>query len=81
MPPSLEELILDGHFDFPHKFTGGIPSEWGSLTNLKKLSMVDCGLDGASRAVHALQKPITFALSHRTAAKGDAGVARKSQPH
>ena len=51
MPPSLEELILDGGYDTPHKFTGGIPSEWGSLTNLKKLSMVRCGLDGASRAV------------------------------
>ena len=45
MPPSLEELILDYA-----KFTGGIPSEWGSLTNLKKLSMRFCNLDGVSRA-------------------------------
>ena len=48
MPPSLEELILDGGYDTPHKFTGGIPSEWGSLTNLKSLDMRNCGLDGAS---------------------------------
>ena len=46
MPPSLEELILD-----IAEFTGGIPPEWGSLTNLKNLSMQSCGLDGASRAV------------------------------
>ena len=55
MPLSLEILDLSGgNPDFgqkPHKFTGGIPSEWGSLTNLKKLSMERCGLDGASRAV------------------------------
>ena len=49
MPPSLEELILDGGYGTPHKFTGGIPSEWGSLTNLKKLSIANCGLDGTSR--------------------------------
>ena len=30
----------------PHKFTGGIPSEWGALTNLKELKMAYCGLDG-----------------------------------
>ena len=29
-----------------NKFTGGIPSEWGALTNLKELKMVACGLDG-----------------------------------
>ena len=46
MAPSLEELVLDG-LRLPHKFTGGIPAEWGSLTNLKKLSMRNCGLDGA----------------------------------
>ena len=27
----------------PHKFTGGIPPEWGALTNLKKLNMAHCG--------------------------------------
>ena len=49
MPPSLEELVLDGGLQ-PHKFTGGIPSEWGSLTNLKKLSMQRCSLDGEEGA-------------------------------
>ena len=34
-----------------NKFTGGIPVEWGSLTNLKELKMVACGLDGASRGL------------------------------
>ena len=48
MPPSLEELDLSGDWNTPHKFTGGTPPEWGSLTNLKKLSMAYCGLDGAS---------------------------------
>ena len=28
------------------KFTGGIPTEWGSLTKLKELRMARCGLDG-----------------------------------
>ena len=28
------------------EFTGGIPAGWASLTNLKKLSMQYCGLDG-----------------------------------
>ena len=44
MPPSLEVLNMSE----AGKFTGGIPSEWGSLTNLKSLSMQCCGLDGAS---------------------------------
>ena len=48
MPPSLEELILNGEYGALHKFTDGIPSEWGSLTNLKSLNMRYCGLDGAS---------------------------------
>ena len=44
MPPSLKELNMYN----AGKFTGGIPSEWGSLTNLKKLSMYNSGLGGAS---------------------------------
>ena len=50
MPLSLEVLNLSGgEYSFnEHKFTGGIPSEWGSLTNLKSLDMRNCGLDGAS---------------------------------
>ena len=49
MPPSLKELnLFGGYGSDSHKFTGGIPSEWGSLTNLKSLNMQYCGLDGAS---------------------------------
>ena len=40
LPVSLEVLNLGD------EFTGGIPSEWGALTNLKELRMVACGLDG-----------------------------------
>ena len=43
MPPSLETLNMSE----AGKFTGNIPSEWGSLTNLKSLSMECCGLGGA----------------------------------
>ena len=46
LPVSLEVLNLGGSLSNSNKFTGGIPSEWGALTNLKKLSMVACGLDG-----------------------------------
>ena len=48
MPPSLEVLNLgDDGYGATNKFSGGIPTEWSSLTNLKELSMVHCGLDGA----------------------------------
>ena len=47
MPPSLEILNLGEYIDNTNKFTGGIPAEWGSLTSLKELKMVACGLDGA----------------------------------
>ena len=50
MPPSLETLSLSGGEPkfraHPHKFTGGIPTEWGSLTNLKHLKLYKCGLNG-----------------------------------
>ena len=52
LPTSLEVLDLSGGNPVnyptgtPHKFTGGIPSEWGALTNLKELKMAFCGLDG-----------------------------------
>ena len=50
MPVSLEILNLSGDVSIggtPHKFTGGLPAEWGSsLQNLKELRMVKCGLDG-----------------------------------
>ena len=48
MPPSLKKLILGWEHGSSHnKFTGGIPTEWSSLTNLKELNVADCGLDGA----------------------------------
>ena len=49
MPLSLEVLNLGANMYSTNEFTGGIPAEWGSLTNLKELKMAHCGLDGASR--------------------------------
>ena len=46
LPVSLEVLIFGDNFDNNNKFTGGIPSEWGALTNLKELKIALCGLDG-----------------------------------
>ena len=48
MPVSLEVLNLSGGRSNrdAHKFTGGIPAEWSSMTNLKELRMDNCGLDG-----------------------------------
>merc|ERR1712196_659530 len=53
MPPSLKKLNMYN----AGKFTGGIPSEWRSLTNLKKLDMREC-LDGASHGLtrHAVRE-------------------------
>ena len=52
MPLSLEVLILGmDMYNNDNKFTGGIPTEWGSLTNLKELKMVKCELDGAARPI------------------------------
>ena len=55
MPVSLEILNLSGgdprNGETPHYFTGGIPAEWGSMTNLKELKMFNCGLDGACSLV------------------------------
>jgi len=39
-----------GRQDHRHKSTGGIPSEWAALTNLKKLKMQNSGLDGKRSA-------------------------------
>ena len=49
MPMSLKVLNLSGGVTIgvPHKFTGGIPTEWSSLTNLKELNVANCGLSGA----------------------------------
>ena len=46
LPVSLEVLNFGVNYDNTNKFTGGIPSEWGALTNLKELKMASCGLDG-----------------------------------
>ena len=48
MPVSLEILNLGEYAHNTNKFTGGIPAEWSSMTNLKELRMVKCGLDGES---------------------------------
>ena len=50
LPSSLLSIDVSGgdHWRTPHNlFTGGIPPEWGTLTNLKMLKMARCGLDGA----------------------------------
>ena len=52
LPTSLEILDISGGDTYDdgrdhHKFTGGIPPEWGALANLKQLKMACCGLDGA----------------------------------
>ena len=46
LPISLEVFNLGDGWGNTNKFTGGIPSEWGALTNLKELKMANCGLDG-----------------------------------
>ena len=57
LPTSLEVLNLAGddptYGGTPHKFTGGIPPDWGALTNLKKLSMYNCSLDGKPLSIRA----------------------------
>ena len=49
-PTSLEILDVSGGdgimYNLPQNVTGGIPPEWGALTNLKDLKMANCGLDG-----------------------------------
>ena len=52
LPTSLKILDISGGNIYDdgrdhHKFTGGIPPEWGALKNLKQLKMARCGLDGA----------------------------------
>ena len=53
LPTSLEVLDLSGGEYTPHKFTGGLPSEWGALTNVKELKIVHCGLDGKPLSIRA----------------------------
>ena len=47
MPPSLEVLDLGNRYGETNKFSGGIPTEWSSLTNLKELNVAGCRLSGA----------------------------------
>ena len=49
LPISLEAFNLGDGWGNTNKFTGGIPSEWGALTNLKELKMAYCKLDGKPR--------------------------------
>ena len=53
LPVSLEVLNFGEDYGNKNKFTGGIPSEWGALTNLKDLKMVACGLDGKALSTRA----------------------------
>ena len=50
---SLEVLTLGEYDNNTNKFTGGIPSEWGALTNLKSLKIVACGLDGKPLSIRS----------------------------
>ena len=73
LPTSLEVLNLAG--DDPtywatgnsHEFTGGIPPEWGALTNLKELKMAHCGLDGKPLSIrterHQLASNLTLSCT------------------
>ena len=53
LPTSLEVLTLGEYSDNANKFTGGIPSEWSALTNLKSLKIVCCGLDGKPLSIRS----------------------------
>ena len=57
LPTSLEVLDLSGgdirKGGTSHKFTGGIPPEWGALTNLKEPNMAFCGLDGKPLSIRS----------------------------
>ena len=62
LPTSLEVLDLSGGKYNPHKFTGGIPPDWGALTNLKELKIAFCRLDGKplSIRIERLRILLTF---------------------
>ena len=76
MPTSLEILNMNQ----AGKFTGGIPAEWGSLTNLKELKMAACGLDGACLCcINSLREAcLAYVIAHRAIAD-DASIARDPQ--
>ena len=70
LPTSLEVIDISGGNYYNlysglrehHNFTGGIPPEWGALTNLKELKMAYCELDGAfgSTRIERLRILLTF---------------------
>ena len=74
LPVSLEVLNFGNNFgdDYSNsnKFTGGIPSEWGALTNLKELKMVACDLHGKPLSIRSerLRIRLTFLLLGRSTA-------------
>ena len=56
LPSSLETLQLGPAYldqGNNNKFEGGIPAEWGALTNLKKLNAMKCGLDGKPLSIRS----------------------------
>ena len=53
LPNSLEVFNLGDRPGNTNKFTGGIPSEWGGLANLKELKMAACGLDGKPLSIRS----------------------------
>ena len=53
LPASLEVLALGEYRDDTNKFTDAIPPEWGVLTNLKELMLVNCGLRGKPSVLSA----------------------------
>ena len=93
MPVSLEILNLSGGITevgeirnpgwggTPNKFTGGIPAEWSSMTNLRELKMPYCGLDGECLVyVPGIQKKsIEKPIVRRTAAPRDLAAAHAAR--
>ena len=53
LPVLLEVLNFGVNYGNNNKFTGGIPSEWGALTNLKELKVAYCGLGGKPLSIRS----------------------------
>jgi len=60
MPKSLEILNLSGN-----KFSGIIPEEWSSMTNLKQLRLGRCGMNGTSWSARAVGHDVVTLSAHR----------------
>ena len=54
LPVSLEVLNFGVNYGNTNKFTGGIPSEWGALKNLKELKMKNVADSTVSRSASQL---------------------------